>query len=279
MTFEIITIFPEFFSSILAHGILKRAIAGGQIQVRIHDLRHYTDDPHRTVDDRPFGGGPGMVLKPEPLFRAVEAVQAEAGGPEGEGLPVILTSPQGRLLRQPLVEELARLRGLVLICGRYEGVDQRVVDRLATHQISIGDYVLSGGELAAAVLTEACARLVPGVMGNEESRYGESFSSSSGSDLPDTAPAAAVVAPSFGTAGLLDFPHYTRPAEFRGMRVPDVLLSGNHEQIRIWRRREAIANTWRQRPELLEQAALSREERQWLEEIKLDRPVGLAKAN
>src|SRR5437773_5300510 len=180
MIFDIITIFPDFFTSILKHGALHRALDSGKVEVRIHDLRDFTDDPRRTVDDRPFGGGPGMVFKPEPIFRAVESIEKEAGG---AAFPVILLSPQGRLLRQPVVEEMANLVSsgasgparIVLICGRYEGVDNRVQEALATDELSIGDYVLSGGELAAAVVLDSCTRLLPGVMGNEASRDQESF--------------------------------------------------------------------------------------------------------
>ncbi len=252
MTFDVITIFPEFFQSILEHGLLKRALAGGHVQIHLHDLRDFTDDRHRTVDDRPFGGGPGMVFKPEPIFRAVEALKAESSG---ASFPVILLSPQGRLLTQAAVEQLAREARLVLVSGRYEGVDERVATDLATDELSIGDYVLSGGELAAAVVMEAVTRLLPGVLGNEESREQESFAlTGAGSRNSDR--------------GLLDFPEYTRPAEFRGMRVPEVLLSGNHEQIRRWRRRQALEKTWRRRPDLLENLALDADDRAMLEEIK-----------
>lgn len=278
MTFDIITIFPDFFSSILEYGVVHRALEGGHIEVRLHDLRDFTDDPHRTVDDRPFGGGPGMVFKPEPIFRAVEAIQESAGG---ASFPIILLSPQGRLLRQAVSEELvsqaaARAPGssrLVLICGRYEGVDHRVAESLATDELSIGDYVLSGGELAAAVVMESCARLLPGVMGNEASREQESFAS-----IPPVSRTASLAAGDRGEApsatgssgwhGLLDFPQYTRPADFRGLRVPEVLLSGNHEQIRRWRRRQALEKTWRRRPDLLEDCVLSDEDGRTLDEIK-----------
>ncbi len=291
MVFDIITIFPDFFRSILEHGVLKRALGGGQIDIRIHDLRDFTHDVHRTVDDRPFGGGPGMVLKPEPLFLAVEAIRSE-GARNSEAipaerqesrldLPVILLTPQGRLLRQPLVESLASESRLVLICGRYEGVDQRVTEFLVTDEISIGDYVLSGGELAAAVVMESCTRLLPGVMGNEESGCCESFAAampSSRGHRDETFPAglqadSATGAPTVTqgrkpVAELLDFPHYTRPADFRGMRVPEVLLSGNHEQIRRWRRRQSLKRTWRRRPELLQHFPLGEEDRRMLEEIR-----------
>jgi tRNA (guanine37-N1)-methyltransferase len=249
MTFEVITIFPDFFGSILEHGLLKRAVASGHAAIRLHDLRDYTNDRHRTVDDRPFGGGPGMVLKPEPIFHAVEALRAESGEVE---FPVILLSPQGRLLTQALAEELSRAARLVLICGRYEGVDERVAQNLATDEISIGDFVLSGGELPAAVLMETVTRLLPGVLGNEESREQDSFAVPAG-------------APPEVRHGLLDCPHYTRPAEFGEWKVPEVLLSGNHDQIRQWRCQRALEKTWRRRPDLLAQVPLSNEDRQWLE--------------
>lgn len=251
MIIDVVTIFPGFFQSILEHGLLKRARAQGLAEYRLHDLRDFTEDRHRTVDDRPFGGGPGMVFKPEPLFRAVEALRAEAPGDDS---PVILLSPQGRLLTQAVVEELATRPRLALICGRYEGVDERVAERLATDEISIGDYVLSGGELAAAVVMEAVTRLVPGALGNEESREQESF--------------AGLAGASGGRHGLLDFPQYTRPAEFRGWKVPEVLLSGNHAEIEQWRRRRALEKTWRRRPDLLEHFPLTEEDRRMLEEIK-----------
>jgi len=252
MRFDVITIFPEFFTSILEHGLLKRAIASGHAVIRLHDLREYTDDRHRTVDDRPFGGGPGMVFKPEPIFRAVEALRSEV---QEKSFPVILLSPQGRLLTQAVAEELSQAARLVLICGRYEGVDERVAENLATDEISIGDFVLSGGELAAAVVIEATIRLLPGVLGNEESRQQDSFAVPAGR-------------PSADGHGLLDCPHYTRPAEFRNWKVPDVLLSGDHEQIRLWRRRRALEKTWRRRPDLLAQVSLSEEDRRWLEALK-----------
>ena len=279
MIFDVVTIFPDFFTSILEQGMLKRALAGGHIEIRLHDLRDFTDDPHRTVDDRPFGGGPGMVFKPEPVFRAVEALRAESPQPS---FPVILLSPQGRLLRQPVAEELALEARVILICGRYEGVDQRVAEHLATEELSIGDYVLSGGEIAAAVVMEAVTRLLPGVLGNEESRVEESFApvaavcdrrsdfahdTLDGFDANETESPASALSQS-GQHGLLDFPQYTRPAEFRGYKVPEVLLSGNHAEIRRWRRRAALEKTWRKRPDLLAELPLSGADRRTLEEIK-----------
>ena len=248
MFFDVITIFPDFFRSILEHGLLKRAMEGGQVSIRLRNLRDFTDDAHRTVDDRPFGGGPGMVFKPEPLFRAVEAIQSEAAD---ELFRVVLLTPHGRSLDQRLAEELSCQSRVVLICGRYEGVDERVVAHLVTDEVSIGDYVLSGGELPAAVLMETVTRLLPGVLGNEESKRLESFAAGEPA-VEDAHPAAAW--------GLLDFPQYTRPAEFRGLRVPEVLLSGNHEEIREWRRRQALLKTSRKRPDLIEKVALDPEE-------------------
>ncbi|MBZ5515870.1 MAG: tRNA (guanosine(37)-N1)-methyltransferase TrmD [Acidobacteriia bacterium] len=255
MIFEVVTIFPDFFASILEHGVLERARAGGQVEIRLHDLRDFTDDRHRTVDDRPFGGGPGMVFKPEPLFRAVEALRAEAGGRD---FPVILLSPQGHWLTQAVADEFARQERLVLLCGRYEGVDERVAQHLATEELSIGDYVLTGGEIAAAVVMEAVTRLLPGVLGNEESSAQDSFAGAGSAEGSHSGSAR----------GILDCPHYTRPAEFRGWRVPEVLLSGNHEEIRRGRRRVALEKTWRRRPDLLASLSLSEEDRQLLEEIR-----------
>ena len=253
MIFDVVTIFPRFFSSILEHGLLRRALAGGHAQIRLHDLRDYADDRHHTVDDRPFGGGPGMVFKPEPLFRAVEALKKGSGE---ASLPVVLLSPQGRLLKQAVAEELAQEARIVLICSRYEGVDERVAESLATDELSIGDYVLSGGELPAAVVMETVIRLLPGALGNQESWAQDSFTSSAEG----------------GTAlrrqGLLDFPQYTRPMEFRGLLVPEVLLSGNHEEIRQWRHRQALVRTWRKRPDLLLDLPLSNDDRQILEELQ-----------
>lgn len=250
--FDVITIFPEFFTSILEHGLLKRGRAGGQLEIRIHDLRDATDDRHRTVDDRPFGGGPGMVFKPEPVFHAVEKLKAAT---LSEPCRIVLLTPQGRVLTQPAAEELSREKRLVLICARYEGVDERVAEHLATDEISIGNYVLAGGELAAAVVMEAVARLLPGVLGNEESAGQDSFAAG------DPAEATEV-------RGILDCPHYTRPPEWRGWKVPEVLLSGNHDEIRRWRRRQALEKTWRKRPDLLERASLGPEDQEMLEEIR-----------
>jgi tRNA (guanine37-N1)-methyltransferase len=226
---DILTIFPGIFESPLRESLLGKAIAAGLLDVRVHDIREHASGRHRQVDDEPYGGGPGMVMKPEPIFAAVEAL-----GP-GERR-IILLSPAGRRLDQALVRELAAEPWLVLICGRYEGVDERVVEGLPAEELSIGDYVLSGGELPALVVVEAVARLVPGVIGREESHERDSF----------------------GPEGLLDHPHYTRPAEFRGMRVPEVLLSGNHAEIERWRREAALEKTRRNRPDLLEGGAGAR---------------------
>ena len=221
MRIDVLTIFPGVFEGPLRGSLLGKAIAAGILDVRVHYIREHAPDRHRPVDDEPYGGGPGMVMKPEPLFAAVEAL-----GPERKR--VILLSPSGRRLDQALVRELAAEPWLVLVCGRYEGVDERIVDGLPAEEISIGDYVLSGGEIPALVVLEAVTRLVPGVVGKEESLAAESFE-----------------------GGLLDHPHYTRPQEFRGMRVPDVLLSGNHAEIAEWRRRAAEEKTKRNRPDLL----------------------------
>ena len=245
MRFDIITIFPEYFAALFDFGIVRRARAAGIVEVEAHDLRRWTTDKHRVVDDRPFGGGDGMVLKPEPLFAAVEGLTGAGGAKElaGTGRRVVLMSPQGRVFDQRAAGELALAEQVVLICGRYEGVDERVADLLATDEISVGDYVLSGGEPAAAVVVDAVVRLLPGALGSETSAVNESFS-----------------------AGLLDCPHYTRPPEFRGERVPEVLLGGNHAEIARWRRRAALRKTARNRPDLLARAALTAEERARLEE-------------
>ena len=243
LRFDIITIFPDYFRAVFDFGIVRRARESGLIEIGVHDLRGWTTDRHRTVDDRPFGGGWGMVLKPEPIFAAVESLTGAREGVESnKETRVVLLSPQGRKLSQELAGELARESSrIVLICGRYEGVDERVAASLVTDEISIGDYVLSGGEPAAIVLIDAIARLVPGALGNEASALSESL-----------------------TNTVLDFPHYTRPEEFSGMRVPEVLLSGNHAEIARWRRREALRKTKRNRPDLLERAQLSETERAWL---------------
>jgi tRNA (guanine37-N1)-methyltransferase len=227
MRFHIVTIFPEFFRGPLEHGVVARAQADKLLEIRVHDLRNWTYDRHRTVDDRPFGGGEGMLLKAQPLFEAVEAILPVRTPAQR----VVLLSAQGRRFDQPVARKYAGLDDLVLICGRYEGVDERVAEHLADEEISIGDFVLSGGELGAAVIVDTVARLLPGVLGNEDSTRNESFS--------------------VETEGLLDCPQYTRPAEFRGWKVPEVLLGGNHEEIRRWRREASREKTQRLRPDLL----------------------------
>ncbi len=227
MTFHVLTIFPEFFRGPFEHGIIQKAQESGRIEIRVHDLRTWTEDRHRTVDDRPFGGGEGMLLKAEPLFRAVESIWPQRTGKQ----KVVLLSAQGRRFDQALAREFAEADELLLICGRYEGVDERVAEHLADAEISVGDFVLSGGELAAALVIDVVARLQEGVLGNSDSAIYESF----------------------GVEGVLDCPQYTRPAEFRGWRVPEVLLGGNHEEIRKWRRKAALEKTERLRPDLLEE--------------------------
>jgi tRNA (guanine37-N1)-methyltransferase len=241
MKFDVVTIFPAMVDASLREGILGRAIERGVFDVHVHDLRAFTDDRHHVVDDVAYGGGPGMVMKPEPFFRAVEAIAAEHGAPAA----VILTTPDGRTLDHAAAERIAALPHVVILCGRYEGVDDRVRQQLATEEISIGDYVLTGGELPALVIVDAVARLLPGVVGDEESVSRDSFA-----------------------RGLLDYPQYTRPARFRGIDVPPVLLSGHHAEIERWRRREALRRTLETRPELLERAALSDEDRRVLHELR-----------
>jgi tRNA (guanine37-N1)-methyltransferase len=240
MTVDLVTIFPSMIEQPLAAGVLGRAIGNGTLDVKVRDLRDFTTDRHRVVDDVPYGGGPGMVLKPEPLFRALDAIEAD----RGPALTVVLTSPQGRPFTQAEAQRLSQVEHLVLLCGRYEGVDERVRARVS-EEISIGDYVLSGGELPALVILDAVARLVPGVVGDEQSVAEDSFS-----------------------RGLLDFPQYTRPAEVGALRVPDVLMSGNHADIRRWRKREAVSRTLERRPELLAGAELDEEEQEILRELK-----------
>ena len=260
MKFEIVTIFADFFRGPLDYGIVRRAREAGLIEISIHDLRAFTSDRHKTVDDRPFGGGEGMVLKPEPIFECVESLGIAPRG-ERRQQTVVLLSPQGRMFTQSLAQELAQMQRIVLLCGRYEGVDERVAEALADREISIGDYILSGGELGAAIIVDAVSRLLPGVLGNEASAMQESFTAArkSGADGPDS---------TCVSGGLLDYPHYTRPAEFRGMAVPEVLVGGNHEQIRRWRRRKALEKTLRNRPDLLEKQELSEEDRKLIAELK-----------
>ncbi|MGA2538318.1 MAG: tRNA (guanosine(37)-N1)-methyltransferase TrmD [Terracidiphilus sp.] len=317
MRFEIVTIFPGFFSSFFEHGILRRALGEGLVEVGVHDLRAFTHDRHRTVDDRPFGGGEGMVLKPQPIAEALAALGIQpkmsspqqpskveascspsepaeqvtkgtdfspyiaAAGEEDRALApegidtqnspasprptVILLSAQGRPFTQALARELASLQRVVLICGRYEGVDERINELYCDLELSIGDYVLSGGELAAAVVIDATMRLIPGVLGNESSREFESFGIADGQITSD---AEGVPRSQHGAGGLLDYPHYTRPAEFAGLRAPEVLLNGDHLQIRRWRREQQLRKTLANRPDLLKNAALSAEDRKLLEEMR-----------
>ena len=265
MRFDIITIFPGFFAGIFEHGVVKRAIQGGLLAVGVHDLREFAHDRHRTVDDRPFGGGEGMVLKPEPLAEAVEHLGL---APKAERVAqretVILLSAQGRKFSQGMARDLAQTKRVVLLCGRYEGVDERVNELVADQELSIGDYVLSGGELAAAVVLDATMRLLPGVLGNEASSEYESFGQSD--ELLNRTGIA--LCSTHGAGGLLDYPHYTRPAEFRGLVVPEVLSGGNHEQIRRWRRERALEKTLRNRPDLLPHAELSAEDRRFLRALE-----------
>jgi len=237
MRIDILTIFPGMFRGPFEESIVKRAVEKGIVQIFLHDIRDYASDRHRTVDDYPYGGGPGMVMKPEPLFAAVDDVQGQAA----ERGPIVLLTPQGRLFDQEVAVELARHDRLILICGHYEGVDARVHEHLVTDEISIGDYVLSGGELAAMVVVDAVVRQIPGVLGSPLSSADDSFAQ-----------------------GLLEHPQYTRPADFRGMSVPEVLLSGNHGEIARWRRQQSLLRTARRRPDLLVRADLSKEEKQWL---------------
>jgi tRNA (guanine37-N1)-methyltransferase len=242
---DIVTIFPAMVQVPLSEGILGRAIARGLLDVRVHDLREHAPDRHRVVDDVPFGGGPGMVLKPEPLFRAVDAIRAERGQPAA----IVLTTPDGRRFTHTEAQRLSRAGHFVVLCGRYEGVDERVRSTLATEEISIGDYVLSGGELPALVIVDAVARFVAGVVGDEANVAGDTFE-----------------------RGLLDFPQFTRPAEFRGLAVPPVLLSGHHAEIDRWRRREALKRTLDRRPDLLsDPSALGESDRELLRELLAQR--------
>jgi len=277
MQIDVVTIFPDFFRGPLDFGIIRRAREAGLVKINIHDLRAFTRDRHRTVDDRPFGGGEGMVLKPEPIFECVEQfglVPREARVAAKQS--VVLLSAQGRRFDQKLASELAGLDRLVLICGRYEGVDERVGTHLADREISIGDYVLGGGELGAAVIIDAVTRLIPGAVGNEASTRQESFFAGPefddgnfvGEGVRPTQVGLARADSTCGSGGLLDYPHYTRPAEFRGVKVPEVLLNGNHEDIRRWRRRSALEKTLHNRPDLLDRAKLSEDDKELIAEIE-----------
>jgi len=241
LNLHVATIFPRMIAEPLGDGIVARAVEAGLVDLRVHDLRDFTDDRHRNVDDAPFGGGPGMVMKAEPFFRAVETA---LGGPPTSRDAVVLLSPRGRPFDQPAATRLAALDRLVLLCGRYEGVDDRVAQSLATEEISLGDFVLTGGEVAALAVAEATVRLLPGALGDADSASNDSFAD-----------------------GVLDWPHYTRPAEVRGLSVPAILLSGDHEKIRRWRRREALKATRERRPELLERARLTEEDARLLRDM------------
>jgi len=242
MRIDVLTLFPEMFAPLLSTSIIGRAIAKGLLEIKLYNIRDFAKNKHKRVDDYPYGGGQGMILAPQPLFDALYHV---LGAYESEKPKVILMSPQGKVLDQDLARQLSKEHGLVIICGHYEGVDQRVIDRLVDMEISIGDYVLTGGELPAMVLIDCVGRLIPGVLGNPESTQDESFS-----------------------RGLLEYPQYTRPYEYEGYTVPDVLLSGNHQEIQRWRLKESLRNTLQKRPDLLEKAELSPYEMELLEEIK-----------
>lgn len=265
MKVDILTIFPDFFRGPLDYGIVRRAREADLVTVEVHDLRGFAHDRHRTVDDRPFGGGEGMVLKPEPIFECIESLSVLPWEERRAGAArqsVVLLSAQGKRFDQVVAAELAELDRIVLVCGRYEGVDERVGEFLADREISIGDYVLSGGELGAAVILDTVTRLIPGAIGNEASTRQESFTAPPvllAGDGPDSTCASG---------GLLDYPHYTRPAEYRGMPVPEVLVSGNHEEIRRWRRRSALEKTLRNRPDLLQRVVLSEEDEELLAQIR-----------
>ena len=241
MKFDIVTIFPRMVGAFLAEGVIARAAERGILDLAVHDLRRFAADRRGTVDDVPYGGGPGMVMKPEPFVRAVRHLREQRGAPDA----VVLTSPQGTVLTHDVAVRLSRVKHIVLLCGRYEGIDERVREQVATEELSIGDYVVSGGELPAMVVVEAVARHLPGVVGDAESVQRDSF-----------------------VRNLLDWPHYTRPAEFDGWRVPDVLISGNHAEIRRWRKRSAVRRTLERRPELLEQSPLDDEEREILRDLR-----------
>jgi tRNA (guanine37-N1)-methyltransferase len=251
MRFDLLTIFPKFFAGPFDFGILRRAQKHGVIEINIHDLRSFTSDKHHIVDDRPFGGGDGMVLKPEPIFAAVETLLADAK-PAAKRTAVVLMSPQGELFTQAKARQLAdECDRMIMLCGRYEGVDERVVQHLITEELSIGDYVLTGGELPAMVVVDAVTRLLPEALGSATSALNDSFED-----------------------GLLDYPHYTRPAEFRGWQVPEVLISGHHAEVDKWRRRAALRKTWQQRPDLLKdlsaQARLTPADKKWLAEFEAE---------
>src|SRR5579884_2146045 len=264
MKFDILTIFPDFFRGPLDYGIIRRVREAGLVEITVHDLRAMAHDRHRTVDDRPFGGGEGMVMKPEPIFESVESLSVRSLEQRSEAEAkesVVLVSAQGKRFDQNVAQKLAALERVVLICGRYEGVDERVAEHLADRELSIGDYVLSGGELAAAVIVDTVTRLIPGALGNEASAWQESFSSVVEHEKPGEPRSTC------GSGGLLDYPHYTRPAEFRGMKVPEVLVNGNHEEIKRWRRKSALEKTLSNRPDLLDRVRLSEEDRELIADV------------
>ena len=278
MRFEIVTVFPGFFAGIFEHGIVRRAQSEGLVTIGIPDLRNFAHDRHRTVDDRPFGGGEGMVLKPEPIAEALASLGVRPKSEREltsnavfngrvEASRVILLSAQGRPFTQTLARELVRLDRIILLCGRYEGVDERINELYCDMELSIGDYVLSGGELAAAVVADAIMRLIPGVLGNQASSEFESFGII---DEEIAANAEGVPRSQHGSGGLLDYPHYTRPADFGGLRAPEVLLNGDHRQIRSWRREQQLRKTLKNRPDLLASAILSAEDRKLLEALRAE---------
>jgi tRNA (guanine37-N1)-methyltransferase len=246
MQFEVFTLLPEVFSPYLESSILQRARQRGLIEVRLHNIRDYTHDRHHTTDDTPYGGGGGMVMKPEPVFEAVESVLGSSSNPsQPMPAPVILLTPQGRVFTQRVAEELSHHERIALLCGRYEGVDERVREHLVTDEISVGDYVLTGGELPALIIIDAVSRLIPGVLGDPTGAQDDSHS-----------------------MGLLEYPHYTKPAEFRGWKVPEILLSGDHGKIEKWRREQALLRTLKKRPDMLEKAELSKEDKKFVEDLK-----------
>jgi len=247
MRIDILCLFPDMFTSPFEQSIIKRAKESNLLNIVTHNIRDYTHDSHHTVDDYPYGGGPGMILKPEPIFELAETIQH---GVDTDDMPIVLLTPQGKLLTQKIIRDLALQPHLILICGHYEGIDERVHEHLATDEISIGDYVLSGGELAAMVMVDAITRLIPGVLGSEESAKDDSHSN--------------------GLNGLLEYPQYTRPATYRSWSVPPILLSGNHEKIAQWRKRQSILRTATRRPEMLQQVILSCEEKSWISERSLN---------
>jgi len=249
MQFEVFTLLPEVFPSYLETSILKRARERGLITVNVHNIRDYTHDKHHTTDDQPYGGGGGMVMKPEPVFEAIETVLGPASPPstpEAESnIPIILLTPQGRVFNQSIAKELSQYKKIALLCGRYEGIDERIRENLVTDQISIGDYVLTGGEIPALILIDAVSRLLPDVLGDPTGAEDDSHA-----------------------MGLLEYPHYTRPPEFRGSKVPDVLLSGDHKKIDKWRREQALLRTYQKRPDMLEKAELTKEDKKFVEGLK-----------